>query len=83
MFELWWAGDEASARDLHRRILPLISLESHPFMRYMLKRRGVFTSLVERSPAGKLALDEDDRREVSELLKAVEGDIEVDAFGEE
>jgi dihydrodipicolinate synthase/N-acetylneuraminate lyase len=82
VFELWWAGDEEAARDLHRRILPLISLESHPFMRYILKRRGVFTSLVERSPAGKLALDDDDKREIDKLLEAVEGDIEVNVFGE-
>lgn len=83
VFELWWAGDQAAARDLHTRILPLISLETHPFMRYMLKRRGVFTSLVGRAPEGKQALDADDKREITELLKAVEGEIEVCPFGEE
>ena len=64
-----------------RRVLPLINLESHPFMRYMLKRRGVFTSLVERAPAG--GLDDEDKREISILLKAVEDDIEAFPFGEE
>jgi 4-hydroxy-tetrahydrodipicolinate synthase len=76
VMELWWAGDEPSARALHTRLLPLINLETHPFMRYMLKRRGVFTSLVERAPAGPQELDADDKREITILLKAIEGDIE-------
>ena len=61
VMERWWAGDQAGARDLHQRLLPLIIRESYPFMRYMLKRRGVFTSLVERAPAGDEALDDDDK----------------------
>ena len=52
VMERWWAGDEDGARDLHRRMLPLIIRENYPFMRYMLKRRGVFTSTVERAPGG-------------------------------
>jgi 4-hydroxy-tetrahydrodipicolinate synthase len=83
VIERWWAGDEEGARDLHRRLLPLINLETHPFMRYILKRRGVFTSLVERAPAGVLALDDDDQREISTLLKAVEVDLTSYAFGPE
>lgn len=74
--ELWWAGQEEDARAMHRRLLPLINLENHPFMRYILKCRGVFSSLVERAPAGKQALDDGDKREIAALLKAVEGDIE-------
>ena len=74
--ELWWAGQEEEARALHRRLLPLIILENHPFMRYILKRRGVFSTLVERAPAGKLALNEGDKREIGTLLKTIEGDIE-------
>lgn len=81
VYELWWAGEEEKARDLHRRVLPLVNLESHPFMRYMLKRRGVFTSLVERAPAD--GLDDEDKREISILLKAVEGEIEAFPFGPE
>jgi 4-hydroxy-tetrahydrodipicolinate synthase len=81
VFELWWAGDEAGARDLHTRVLPLLNLESHPFMRYMLKRRGVFTSLAERAPARPL--DDDDKREISVLLKAVEKDLNGFPFGPE
>ena len=61
---------------MHRRLLPLINLENHPFMRYILKRRGVFSTLVERAPAGKLSLDEGDRREIDTLLQAVAGDID-------
>ena len=61
--------------ELHRRLLPLILRENHPFMRYILKRRGVFTSTVERAPAGADALDEEDKREISILLRAMDGPI--------
>ena len=83
VMEHWWAGDETRARELHQRLLPLIIRETHPFMRYMLKRRGVFTSTVERAPAGVDVLDGDDKREISILLKAIEGDIESYPFGPE
>lgn len=76
IMELWWDGREEDARALHRRLLPLINLETHPFMRYILKRRGVFTSLVERALAGVLALDEEDKREIDTLLEAIKDDIE-------
>ena len=81
VFELWWAGDEAGARDLHTRVLPLINLENHPFMRYMLKRRGVFTAMAERAPGRRL--DAGDKREISALLKAVENDLNGFPFGPE
>ena len=74
--ELWWDGRAEDARAMHRRLLPLINLENHPFMRYILKRRGVFSTLVERAPAGKLALDEGDRREIATLLQTVARDID-------
>lgn len=83
VMELWWAGDEAAARDLHRRLLPLIIRETYPFMRYMLKRRGVFTSTVERAPAGVDVLDAADKREITTLLEAVAGDITSYPFGPE
>ena len=73
--ELWWDGRVEDARAMHRRLLPLINLENHPFMRYILKRRGVFSTLVERAPAGKLALDEGDKREISTLLETIAGDL--------
>ena len=77
----WWAGDEAGARELHRRLLPLIIRETHPFMRYMLKRRGVFTSTVERAPSRLTALSAAEKREISILLQAIEGDVESYPFG--
>ena len=82
IMELWWAGDEAGARELHTRLLPLINLENHYFVRYILKRRGVLTSMVERAPA-PYKLDAADKREISILLKAVENDIEAFPFGAE
>ena len=78
--ELWWAGDEAGARDLHRRLLPLLIRETWPFMRYMLKRRGVFTSLAERAPAGAEALDAGDEAEIDRLLAAIADDIHAYPF---
>jgi 4-hydroxy-tetrahydrodipicolinate synthase len=79
--QLWWAGQEDEARALHRRLLPLLNLESHPLMRYILKRRGVFTTVVERAPAGVQALDEGDKNEISILLKAIEADIDLFPVG--
>jgi dihydrodipicolinate synthase/N-acetylneuraminate lyase len=76
VYNLWQADDEMGARELHRRLLPLIQLETHPFMRYILKRRGVFTTTVERAPSALTALDADDRREISTLIEAIESDIE-------
>jgi 4-hydroxy-tetrahydrodipicolinate synthase len=83
VMEYWWAGDEARARELHRRLLPLINLETHPFMRYILKRRGVFTTTVERAPAGADALDDDDKREISTLIEAIRDDVMAYPFGAE
>jgi len=75
IIELWWDNDQDKARDLHRRLLPLVNLETHPFMRYILYRRGVFSSLVERAPNPKIALDEADKREIDILLAAVAEDL--------
>ena len=83
VMERWWRGDQAGARELHHRLLPLIIRENHPFMRYILKRRGVFTSVVERAPADADALDADDRHEISILIKAIADDIEHYPFGPE
>jgi 4-hydroxy-tetrahydrodipicolinate synthase len=81
--ELWWQGKEAEARALHTRLLPLIIRETHPFMRYILKRRGVFTSTVERAPAGADALNADDKREISILIDAIKDEVKSYPFGEE
>ena len=61
-------GRRGGGRLAHTRLLPLINLENHAFVRYILMRRGIITSTAERSPAG--TLDEDDRREISILLEA-------------
>ena len=83
VMELWWTGDKAGARSLHTRLLPLINLETYPFMRYMLKRRGVFTTTVERAPAGALALDAADKREISIQIEAIKDEVDHFPFGAE
>ncbi len=83
VMEQWWSGDEVAARALHTRLLPLINLENHPFMRYILKRRGVFTSLIERTPAGAQELDDEDKREISIQIAAIQDEIEYYPFGAE
>src|SRR3954447_804903 len=75
VMQRWWDGDEAGARDLHRRLLPLIQLETHPFMRYILKRRAFFTPPAGRPPWAITALDAADKREISTLIEAIQGDI--------
>lgn len=62
------------------RLLPLLIRETWPFMRYMLKRRGVFSSLVERAPAGAEALDEGDEIEIDRLLATISDDIQAYPF---
>jgi len=81
--ELWWEDKQNEARDLHRRVLPLINLESHPFMRYVLKRRGVFSNTIERAPNRQPAIDDELKREISILYKAIEDDIGGFPFGPE
>ncbi len=69
-------GDQAGARELHGRLLPLLIRETWPFMRYMLKRRGVFTTLVERArPASRTSSGE-----ASAHLEAVTRDITAYPF---
>ena len=83
VIEIWWTGDQARARALHTRLLPLINRETYPFMRYMLKRRGVFTSTVERALPGADALDAGDKREISILIKEIENEVDCFPFGPE
>jgi len=82
--EKWWAGDQEGARELHRRLLPLILMETRAMTRYILKRRGVISSLVERAPAGPAEqLDAGDKAEMSILIKAFESEVEHYPFGPE
>ncbi len=83
VIELWWTGDETGARALHTRLLPLINRETLPFMRYLLKRRGVFTTTIERALPGPEALDAGDKREISILLQAIENEVRCYPFGPE
>ncbi len=83
VMEIWWSGDQTGARALHTQLLPLINLETYPFMRYILKRRGVFSTLVERAPAGALALDAEDKREISILIETIKNEVEHYPFGPE
>lgn len=80
---LWWADNEPEARALHRRLLPLLNLENHAFMRYILKRRGVFSNTIERAPNRTPALDNQDKREISILLDTIKNDIDAYPFGPE
>lgn len=83
VIELWWKGDREAARALHARLLPLIIRETHPIMRYILKRRGVFTSTIERGPDRSVPVDADDEREISTLLSAVKDVIHEYPIGPE
>jgi 4-hydroxy-tetrahydrodipicolinate synthase len=83
MVERWWDGDETGARDLHTRVLPLLNLANPPFVRYVLKRRGVFSNTIERAPNKQPAIDEHLKREISILYKAIENDIDAFPFGQE
>jgi dihydrodipicolinate synthase/N-acetylneuraminate lyase len=80
IMERWWAGDQEGARELHRRLLPLLILETYPFMRYILKQRGVFTTLVERAPNPTEVLDEEDKQEIYRLIEAIKDDIKTYPF---
>ena len=67
------AGDEAGARRLFNRLLPLINFERmHGVDTYkaVLKRRGIFATTISRAP-GKY-LDEADKRELDAILADVE-----------
>lgn len=67
------AGDEAGARQLFNRILPLINFERmHGVATYkeVLYRRGIFKSRTSRAP-GKF-LDDNDRKELDAILADIE-----------
>lgn len=69
-------GDEAGAREVHRRLLPLITFENLygvSAFKEVLRRRGVIDHAVVRSP-GKRELDPVDADELITLLAEV-GDL--------
>ena len=70
LWDAFQSGDQASARRIFNLILPLINqlmLLGLPVSKEILVRRGIFRSARMRSP-GALALDEDDRRELDDIL---------------
>jgi dihydrodipicolinate synthase/N-acetylneuraminate lyase len=83
VIERWWAGDEAGARDLHQRVLPVLVRENQALMRYILQRRGVFTSVVQRVSPGPFELDAGNKREISTVIEAFRADIGAYPFGAE
>ncbi len=67
------AGDDAGARQLYNRVLPLINFERmHGVATYkeVLYRRGIFANRVSRAP-GKY-LDDNDRAELDAILADIE-----------
>ncbi len=67
------AGDEADARQLFNRLLPLIHLErlyGVAMYKEIFQRRGIFATSLSRSP--KATLDDADRRELDDVLADVE-----------
>ena len=70
LWDAFQSGDQATARRIFNLILPLINqlmLLGLPVSKEILVRRGIFRSARMRSP-GALALDEDDRRELDDIL---------------
>jgi 4-hydroxy-tetrahydrodipicolinate synthase len=66
------AGDETGARQLFNQLLPLINYERLYGMavyKYVLHRRGIFTTTLSRQPASDL--DRWDRRELDAILADV------------
>ena len=81
--ELWWDSKESEARDLHRRILPLLNLANPSFVRYMMKRRGVFSDTIQRAPNRQPLVEDELKSEITILLEAVKAEIDTFPFGAE
>jgi dihydrodipicolinate synthase/N-acetylneuraminate lyase len=70
IWDTFQAGDEAAARHIFNRLLPLINLLlllGLPVCKEVLVRRGVIRTAGMRTP-GSLVLDADDHRELSIIL---------------
>ena len=71
LYEQYRSGDIEGARDIHTRLLPLISIENlHGvvFCKEILKRRGLIKSTYTRAPG---SLDRYDQAEIDRLLKNI------------
>lgn len=72
LYERFRQGDEEGAREVHTRLLPLISIEylyGVIFCKEILRRRGIITSTRRRAPG---ALDRYDHAEIDRLIRDVE-----------
>ncbi len=70
LWDAFQAGDEAAARAIFNRILPLINLLmllGLPVSKAVLVERGIFHTAVMRA-TGAMTLDEDDHRELAAIL---------------
>lgn len=73
IWDAFQSGDEAEARRIFNRLLPLINLAGLLGMRPLLEvlvRRGVLRTTLMRTP-GRPELDQDDRRELDAILEDV------------
>lgn len=69
IWDAWQSGDEARARELYNRLLPLINLAcllGLAVCKEVLARRGVFGSTATRVPG--VRLDAEDHRELDQVL---------------
>jgi len=73
IWDAFQSGDEAEARRIFDRLLPLINLAGLLGMRPLLEvlvRRGVLRTTLMRTP-GRPELDQDDRRELDAILEDI------------
>ena len=73
IWDAFQAGDEATARSIFNRLLPLINLAGMLGMRPLfevLVRRGVFRTSLMRTP-GATEMDEEDHRELEVILEDI------------
>jgi len=73
IWDAFQSGDEAEARRIFNRLLPLINLAGLLGMRPLLEvlvRRGVLRTTLMRTP-GRPELDQDDRRELDAILEDI------------
>ena len=74
LYERYRAGDVEGAREIHARLLPLITIENlHGviFCKEILKLRGIIKSTYTRAPR---SLDRYDHAEIDRLLQDVAED---------
>lgn len=74
----WFAGDEARARDLYERMLPLLTMQAvfrWHLTKVVLRQRGIIADAFVRAPGPRL--DATDEREVAALLERLASDFSI------